>query len=335
MSLAALPVALPFLVAALLMALGRLLPSRWPDLVATLAAFIACLFAATFVFGWGYFDEVGVLFHVLMLIFLGAMAGFCMSGDIFNLFVFFELMGVTAFALTGYKLETSTLEGALNFTVTNTLGGFLLIIGIALLYGRTGALNLAQIGRAIGTGEVDALILMAFVLLMGGFFVKAAVAPFHFWLPDAHAVAPTPVCVLFSGAMVALGVFGAARIYWTVFAGRGLEAAVRDVLLGLGVLTAVLGAVMCFVQRHVKRLLAFSTISHMGTLLVGVALLTPQALAGSALYLVGHGLAKAALFMGAGILLSSRAAIDELTLRGRGGDLPLTGGLFVLAGLTL
>ena len=71
------------------------------------AAFIAFLFAATFIFGWGYFDEVGVLFHVLMLIFLGAMAGFCLSGDIFNLFVFFELMGGTAFALTRYKLETS------------------------------------------------------------------------------------------------------------------------------------------------------------------------------------------------------------------------------------
>src|SRR6185369_8985389 len=98
-----------------------------------------------------------------------------------------------------YKSEQpGPLQGALNFAVTNTIGAFLVLTGIALLYGRTGALNMAQIGRTLGS-QADPLVLAAFTFLTCGFFVKAAVLPFHFWLADAHAVAPAPVCVLFSG----------------------------------------------------------------------------------------------------------------------------------------
>ena len=121
------------------------------------------------------------------------MVGFCLSGDLFNLFVFFELMSVSAYALTGYDVdEGAALEGSLNFAVTNTIGSFLLLIGIALLYARTGALNIAQIGArrsrmAAPTGWWS----VALAFLVCGFLVKAAIVPFHFWLADAYAVAPT------------------------------------------------------------------------------------------------------------------------------------------------
>ena len=129
-----------------------------------------------------------------MLVFLAAMAGFCLSGDLFNLFVFFELMGAAAYALTGYKVEAQgPLEGALNFAVTNSVGAFLALTGLTLLYARTGALNLAQIGRALSGHPADGLVITAFVLLTAGLLIKGAVVPFHFWLDDAHAVAPTPV----------------------------------------------------------------------------------------------------------------------------------------------
>jgi multicomponent Na+:H+ antiporter subunit D len=305
-------------------------------LAAGTAALAACLFAATFLFGWGYFTAVGVLYHVLMLLFLAGMIGVCFAGDLFDLFVFFELMSVTAYALTAYKLEESTLEGAFNFTITNSIAGFLILLGIGLLYGRTRALNLAEIGRSLARGGADGLVLMAMVAVMTGFFVKAALVPFHFWLPDAQAVAPSPVCAVLSGVMVALGLYAAARVYWTVFAGAGLsESGLRAVLLGLGTLTALLGAILCFAQRHLKRLLAFSTISHIGVAMVGIALLTPEGVAGAAAYLLGHGLAKAALFMGVGILLARLAAVDEFALRAQGGRLRATGCLFALAGLCL
>jgi multicomponent Na+:H+ antiporter subunit D len=137
--------------------------------------------------------------------------------------------------------------------------------------------------------------------------------------------------------MVELGIYAIARIYWVVFDGVLGEFAhpIRDVLLGCGVVTAVVGAVMCGMQRHLKRLLAYSTISHAGCFLIGVALLSPDALAGSALYVLAHGLAKAALFLAAGILLIRKSAVDELLLHGRGRDLRVAGAAWLIAAVAL
>lgn len=302
-----------------------------------LAMLVAVLMLAAFVFSLHYFDSVGTLFHVLMLGFLGAMSGFCYSGDLFNLFVFFELMSTTAFALCGYKNEETTAQqGALNFAVTNTIGAFLILCGIGILYARTGALNMAQIGHALGQ-QADGLVITSFVFILVGFYTKAAVFPFHFWLADAHAVAPTPVCILFSGVMVELGIYAVARIYWTVLAGPlgPHRCALMSLLLTVGIVTAVLGGIMAFSQRHVKRLLAFSTISHMGLLVIGFALLQPDGLAGVALYIAGHGLVKASLFIGSGILLHRFGTVDEVELRGRGRRHRFAGVVFVLGAIGL
>src|SRR5439155_25820386 len=114
---------------------------------AGLAVLVAVLMVAALTISWRYFEDVIVhRFQVLMLVFLGAMVGFSLSGDLFNLFVFFELMSTSAYALTGYKVEsTSPIEGALNFAISNSIGGYTMLLGIGLLYARTGALNLAQI----------------------------------------------------------------------------------------------------------------------------------------------------------------------------------------------
>jgi len=304
---------------------------------AVLAAFISLLALCSLIFSLHYFDSVGNLYHVLMLGFVAGMCGFSSSGDLFNLFVFFELMSISAFALCGYKTEEpSTQQGAINFAVMNTIGGFLALLGIAMFYSRTGALNLAQIGRTL-SHQSDALIVSAFVFVMCGFLVKAAVFPFHFWLADAHAVAPTPVCVLFSGIMVQLAVYAVARVYWSAMEGpmSGHQAAITSVLAIAGTITALLGAMMCFAQQHIKRMLAFSTISHTGILVVAFALLKPKALAGAALYVIGHGAAKGALFLVAGILLHRFGSVEESSLYGRGRSMKWTGAVFAFSGLGL
>jgi multicomponent Na+:H+ antiporter subunit D len=305
---------------------------------AGLAAFSALLVTSALVYSLRYFDAVEGLYHGLMLLFMAGMVGFSLTGDLFNLVVFFEVMSAAAYALTAYRIEErGPIQGALNFAITNSIAGYGMFVAIALLYARTGALNLAQIGAALSGHPADPLVIVAMVLLFGGFLTKAAVVPLHFWLADAHAVAPVPVCVLFSGVMVELGVYAVARLYWVVFAGpmAAHAAAVRAIFVGLGVVTALIGALMCFLQRHVKRLLAFSTISHVGLFLCGVALLSARGLAGSAVYIIGHGLTKAALFMCTGVLLHRFATIDEYDLHGRGRAIPVVGVLMTVGALLL
>jgi multicomponent Na+:H+ antiporter subunit D len=305
---------------------------------AGLAAFASLLVFLALLYSWSYHREAARPFDVLMLVFGAAMAGFALTGDLFNMFVWFELMGVAAYALAGFEVsEVGPLQGAINFAVSNTVGAYMILMGIALLYARTGALNLAQIGHALAGHRPDGLIVVALTLLVCGFLIKAAIAPFHMWLADAHAIAPAPVCVLFSGVMVAIGLLGVTRIYWTVFdAALAPQAhAVRAVLVALGLITALLGAVMAFLQRHLKRLLAYSTISHMGIALVGIALLDTRSLGGAADLILGHGLIKGSLFLCAGVILVIWQDIDELRLHGKGRERPFLGVLFGLGALGL
>jgi multicomponent Na+:H+ antiporter subunit D len=305
---------------------------------AGMACFCAVLTLAAEIFSWRHFESVGHAFPALLLVLMAAIVGFCESGDLFNMFVFFELMTATAIALTAHRSDQrAPLQGALNFGICNAIGGFLVLFGIALLYGRTGALNLAQIGAALAGHRVDGLVVVAFGLIVCGFFVKAAIIPFHFWLADAYASAPTPVCVIFAGVMSEVGLYGVARVYWIVFAGPlGPHAAtLRLILVITGAVTALGGALMCLLQQLLKRLLAFATISYMGLFLVGLGLLDVRGLAGTAVFVVADGLVKASLFVCVGILQHRRADANSLRIRGLGRGIPFTGIVFGLAALGL
>ncbi|HEY7300709.1 MAG TPA: proton-conducting transporter membrane subunit [Xanthobacteraceae bacterium] len=303
---------------------------------ATVSAFAALLFAVSFTFAWGYFDEVHSHFQVLMLLFLAAITGFCLTHDVFNLFVWFELMSVAAFALTAYPLGKSSLEGAFNFTITNALGSFFMLAGVGLLYARTGTLDFAQMGRTVAAIGSDPVLTGGFCLIAAALLTKAAIVPFHMWLSDAHAVAPSPVSVIFSGIMVSVALFALAKLIAQVFVhDPDVLRLAQSGLPWMGTATAIIGGAMAWAQRHLKRLLAFSTIAHLGIMLIGFAAVTPSGTAGFLLYLLGHGLVKGALFMIAGILLALRASADEIVLYKKGRDLWPAGVAMAVGGFLL
>ena len=384
--MAALPVALPLLVAAILVGLAPVCPRRAADAAtlataavvtllclallvrsldetvvywfggwtprdgialgvafavdpvgAALATLAGVLATAALTFSWRIFEAVRTLHHGLMLVFLAGIVGFCLSGDLFNMFVFYELFSVAAYALAGYRTtDPGSVRGALNFAITNSVGAILLLGGIALLYGRTGALNLAQLGQSLATGPADRLVVVAFLLLRVGFFVKAAVVPFHFWLADAYALAPTVVGVLFAGVVSELGLYAVARVYWTVFSAPLAETeGLRGVLLLGAVTTALVGGVMCLLQHHLARMLAYATVSHVGLTLAGFALLGPAGAGGAVLYLVADGMFKGSLFISVGIIDHHLRDVDERRLAGRGRHLPWLAALMVAGALGL
>ena len=304
---------------------------------AGLAVLAALLTLLALIFSWKQVDAGDNHAQPLMLIFLAAMSGFVLTADIFNLFVFFELMSTVAFALCGLKTaEPAPLQGSFNFAVTNTVAAFLVLTGIAMLYAITGALNMAQIGIALGSRH-DPPVLFAFTLLTCGFLIKAAIVPFHLWLPDAHAVAPTPVCVLFSGLMVELGLVAVARLQSIVF-GQTFDQhalALRGILSAFAILTVLLGGTMCYAEHHLKRLLAFSTICHAGLMLLAYAMSGPLALAAMLAYLLAHAFIKSSLFFTAGIMLHRFRSISERQLFGRGRDFPWVAALWFLGGAGL
>jgi len=214
-------------------------------------------------------------------------------------------MAVSAFALTAYQTRSRVaLRAALNFAITNTIGAFLVLIGIALLYSRTGALNLARSGGSWprrpprprdepGPGHPP-----------GRLPHQAAVVPFHFWLVDTATSGPIPLAMILAGALDALGVYAVARIYWTIFATplSSHHQAIRAVLIGIGVLSAAVGAVLALSFRDPRRRLAFVMVAHTGILLIGIGCLTARGVAASAVYAVGDGTVKAALFVGIALL---------------------------------
>ncbi|MFZ6762041.1 proton-conducting transporter transmembrane domain-containing protein [Pseudoroseomonas sp. WGS1072] len=295
------------------------------------SAFVAC---AALLFGRAALrrsqEKAG--FHPLFLGMMAGVNGAFLTGDIFNLYVWFEVMLVTAMGLLLLDRSRAQLDGTLRYAAMNILGTILFLTAVALLYGLTGTLNLAELAVLLPQMPPSAGLTVAAFLLLAGFGIKAGFFPLFFWLPASYHTAPIVVAAAFAGLLTKVGVYACLRILPMVLpAVPGL----REVMLGMAAATMLAGVLCAFAQWDIRRLLGFSIVSGVGQMLMGLALATPKGLTGAVFYMLHHIVVMAALFLLAGAI---RRACGSYDLRRCGGLMrrrPALAALFAVAALSL
>ena len=273
------------------------------------------------------------LYHMLYLLLLVGATGVVLTGDIFNLFVFFEILCISSYALVAYLGDRAGIESAVKYLIQGALGSSLVLIAIGLLYGRFGTLNMADIARNIDSVSPIS-IFVPLVLFITGLGVEAAVFPLNAWLPDAHSSAPSSVSAILSGIAIKVGIYATARVIFTIF---GASSILKFLLL-LGVLTLLVGEMSAFSQNNIKRLLAYSSIGQVGLIVFALSISTSSGMSGGLFQLISHALSKALLFLAVGFMIYRSGSMNISTLEGMGRRMPLTSlafsvGAFSLVGL--
>jgi multicomponent Na+:H+ antiporter subunit D len=274
-------------------------------------------------------------FYSLFLTLATGLTGAFLTGDIFNLFVFAELLVVSGTVLTAISDDKFGTEAAYKYFYISLFASMFLLIASGLLYASYGTLNMADLAARIAANPNQPLMPVAMVFLLAFFMVKSAVIPFHFWQPDFHTAAPTAVSALLSSVVVKLGIYGFLRMTTLIFVEQAQVLQTALMIFGLiGIFFGGLGAIGTF---NAKRMLAYSTLAQMGFILVAIGWGTPLALTAAVVYIFNHSLIKAALLMLAGTVASrapvKSAAFQEIT--GVGKSMPYAGALFLLGGMAL
>lgn len=276
-------------------------------------------------------------FYVLFLLVLVGLNGAVVSGDIFNLFVFIEIAAVASYALVAFGTDFDELEAGFKYMVIGEIGGLTILLAIALLYARTGTLNMADASLVLAAAGKTPFYWFLIATFMTGFAVKMAVVPFHAWLPDAHPSAPAPVSALLSGVFIkVLGIYAMVRVMFNVFGlSRAAAPVFFDVLLGLGLLSIVVGGLLALAQTDLKRMLAYSSVSQVGYILVGLGIGSFWGVAGALLHIVAHAFSKGTLFLTSGSVELQAGSRDIDVVRGLERSMPVTTWSYILSALSL
>jgi multicomponent Na+:H+ antiporter subunit D len=295
-------------------------------------------FTAT-IFSIRYLDHytARARFYTLFMLCLAGMNGVAITGDIFNLFVFLEIAAISSYALVAFGTEHEELEASFKYMVMGEVASLSILLAIALLYARASTLNMADLSlslQALGRTPFSWFIIGIFLFSFG---VKAAAVPFHAWLPDAHPAAPAPVSAILSGVFIkVLGVYTLARISFNVFnLSRGSDPVFFNLLLGLGLLSIIAGGLLALRQRDYKRLLAYSTISQVGYIILGLGIGNYWGVAGALFHILAHGIGKGLLFLTSGSVVYRTGTRDLEQLKNLEGRMRVTGWSYIIGSLSL
>lgn len=327
------------------------------DLLSSSMVVLNCLIGCMgLIYSYDYIESksLNLTYHSLYNLMLAGINGIFLTGDIFNLFVFFEIMLLSSGALIVAN-ETSTvtkisdkMEATMKYIVLNMLGSNVMLIAVASLYASIGSLNMADIAYKIqsladaGTmpWHIYAIGLL-FIIVFGG---KAAVFPLHYWLPDVHPTAPSPISAMLSGVIIKIGAYGILRILFVIFA--PLKGVFGPIILMMALITIGLGAIAAIGQNDVKRLLAYSSVSQIGYVFLGFGMgaiaYDAGEIAGSVLiiaasfvYLVNHALAKSMLFLTSGGIIHKAGTRDMRKMGGMVNSSPAMTATFLVGAMSI
>ena len=284
-------------------------------------------------------------FYSLFCLMIAGMNGVVLSGDLFNIFVFLEISVISAYSLVAFGVEKNELEASFKYQVLGTIASFLILFGIGFIYWKAKTLNIADIKEAFSAGYDKPFYLFVQLLILCGFGLKAAIIPFHAWLPDAHSSAPSPISAMLSGVLIkAAGIYVIIRLFFNMFV---ISESMAVLLTTLGTISMVIGVFLAIGQWDIKRLLAYHSISQMGYVILSVGIgmilisrgvkqeVAALAIAGGIFHLINHAAFKGLLFLNAGAIEYTIGTRNLKEMGGLAKSMPATSATSLVASLSI
>ncbi|GHE43308.1 proton-conducting transporter transmembrane domain-containing protein [Sphingobacterium griseoflavum] len=260
---------------------------------------------------YGYFP----IFHFLIM----GLQGAFLTGDIFNLYVFFEVIIISSFVLMTLGGRKAQLEGAVKYMAMNILASMFFLTGIGILYGITGTLNMADLALKIQLVQNKTLVGITSCFFIIGFGIKSAVFPLYYWLPSSYHTPPSAVAATFGGLLTKVGIYALIRVLSLIFIPDDFT---RTLLMGIAVMTIITGAFGALIKTNVRRLFSYLIVCHIGFMVGGIAMFTKIALMGTVFYLIHDIMVKTNMFLIAGLIRQLRGTLDMGKLGGLYRDYP-------------
>lgn len=277
------------------------------------------------------------LFYTSYLLCLSGLLGVTITGDAFNVFVFLEISSLSSYVLISAGRDRLALTAAYRYLIFGTIGATFYLIGIGFLYQVTGTLNMADLAQRLPTVEGTRTVHAAFVFIVIGLAMKAALFPLHIWLPNAYAYAPSVASAFLAATATKVSIYVLLRVYLTIF-GADFSFDVMGIgyaLMPLAVLAMFVGSGVAIFQPDIKRMLAYSSVAQIGYMILGFSIATGLGVTAGILHLFNHALMKCALFLAMGCIFYRTGSVSIEAMKGMGKRMPWTMGAFVAGGLSI
>lgn len=296
---------------------------------------IALVSFAVTVYSINYMEHYGAKanYYALLLVMIAGMNGLVLSGDLFTIYVFLEVAAIASYALVAFGRGHDELEASFKYLMLSAVASAFVLLAIAVIFGVSGGVSFGVVAQGLKTLNIKTVVGFCSGLFLAGFGLKAALVPFHSWLPDAHPSAPAPISAMLSGVLIKVsGVYAMTRIFLSVF---GLTPALTTVLTILGIVSIFVGALAALGQNDIKRMLAYSSISQIGYVVLGFGIGTPLGILGGLFHLFNHALFKSLLFLNAGAVEQSTGTRSLDKMGGLAKVMPLTAATSAVGSLSI